>query len=302
MFKFLSASVLCFVTAAAIAAPPQFGGNVGGAVPQRGADERNAAKRSLVPEQPAARKGELAGGNAEVIGVPAVAGAPGAAAAPVNRMFAVIDANSDGVINANELRRAVAALKTLDADRDGNISLAEVSSPGTEPGNAFLPGNANQPVDQTMAQFDKNKDGKLTADEVPGEMAMMLRQADQNGDGAIARAELAAAMERMQGMFNGAGGPGNRGGGNMDQFSQQMTELLRSYDRNRDGRLTPDELPPQMQGALQGADQNGDGAIDPRELEIFRRQFGARVGRGPNGEPMFGPDGRGPGRGPRGGN
>ena len=47
-----------------------------------------------------------------------------------NPMFEAIDANGDGTINNVELRKAIAALRKLDADGDGNITLAEATPQG----------------------------------------------------------------------------------------------------------------------------------------------------------------------------
>jgi Ca2+-binding EF-hand superfamily protein len=292
MNKYLWTCVLCLAPPAAFSMPPQF---VEGppAAGQRGADERNAAKGGAAAGQPAGRAGGRAGGPAAVE-FDGAAVAPNGAAA-TNRMFAVIDANSDGVINTAELRRAVVALKTLDADGDGTITMAEASASAV----ATPAGNAAQMVEQTLTQFDKNRDGRLTADEMPPEMATMFRTADQNGDSALSRQELAAAMGQMQNMFWNAGGTGLRGGADA-QMGQRMMQQMAQWDRNRDGRLSPDEIPPQMRGMFQGADRNNDGAIDAQEMQAFIGQMGQRMGgRGPGERGFGGEPGPGGARGPR---
>src|SRR5687767_12913331 len=118
------------------------------------------------------------GGNADApnnvppVGPPNAPGAPGqpgfAPGPPPNAMFAAIDADADGVITKNELRKAIVQLKKLDTDGDGNITLAEVSpgggplGPGGPAGPAWDP---TQFVDRLM-ENDKNADGNLSADEV----------------------------------------------------------------------------------------------------------------------------------------
>lgn len=298
MNKYLSACAMCLVTTAAIAMPPQFvagpagAGDQPGAGGQRGADERTAAKGGAAG-QPVGRGGRGAGAG----GMELNAGAAGPnGAAQANRMFAVIDANSDGVITRAELNKAVVALRTLDADGDGTITLAEASATAV----ATPAGNAAQMLDQTMTQFDKNRDGRLTPDEVPPEMATMLRTADQNGDSAISRQELAAAMEQMQNMFWGPGGAGLRGGFDQPQTGTQMMQDMMRWDVNRDGRLSPEEIPPQFRGMFQGADRNNDGVLDGQEMRAFIGQIGERMGRGRGGERGFGGEpGGGEGRGPR---
>lgn len=52
--------------------------------------------------------------------------------------------------------------------------------------------------DDRFAQLDKNNDGQLQRDEVPGPMRGMFERVDTDGDGAISRAELQAAMAKMR--------------------------------------------------------------------------------------------------------
>jgi len=73
-------------------------------------------------------------------------------------------------------------------------------------------------VDRMMA-FDKNKDGKLTRDEITDERLLRLfDRADSNKDGVVTKEELEAlAAKEMQGGGRGPGGrfggPGGPGGG-----------------------------------------------------------------------------------------
>jgi Ca2+-binding EF-hand superfamily protein len=195
---------------------------------------------------------------------------------PPNMMFTVIDADSDGKITARELRRAAVQLKKLDLDKDGNITLAE-ASPGGGPG-----GNPAQFIDGIM-QSDKNRDGKLTDAEIPDHLKPMLASADQNGDGAIDRAELTAAMENMGRQFPGGPGQWRGPGGGPGGFNQapdpaQMTGQLLRLDQNGDQRLSPNEIPPNMQGMFQPTDDlNSDGTIDASELQAVTRRMGERA-------------------------
>ncbi|HEX6984405.1 MAG TPA: hypothetical protein VF170_03465, partial [Planctomycetaceae bacterium] len=61
-----------------------------------------------------------------------------------------------------------------------------------------------------MMENDANKDGKLTEDELPERMRGMFGRIDENGDGAIDKAEI-EAMARRFGEGRGPGGPGDRG-------------------------------------------------------------------------------------------
>jgi hypothetical protein len=50
------------------------------------------------------------------------------------------------------------------------------------------------------------------------------------------------------------------------------------YDANKDGRITPDELPPALRDRLMRADTNGDGAISRQEFDAFRQRVQRRLG------------------------
>lgn len=57
-------------------------------------------------------------------------------------------------------------------------------------------------------KFDKNNDGKVTAEELPERMSRMLEDGDTNKDGALERSEIEALARR-----SGRRAPGYPGGG-----------------------------------------------------------------------------------------
>jgi Ca2+-binding EF-hand superfamily protein len=252
-------------------------------------------------------------------GGPAAAAGPGAphgAVGPMfNPMFAALDADSDGVITTKELRKAIARLKTLDTDNDGNITLAEASPP-VPPGGPMAggwqggqPGDQNQMIDRIM-QSDKNGDGKLTAEEIPGPMAQqMIQNGDKDGDGALSKDELTQGMQAMQNRFgnmpfgfqggpgNFPGGPGAFQGGAVGNNERQMMGEWLQWDRNGDGKLSSNEVPPQAAAMLRGGDQNNDNMIDPAELRLLIERNGERMraayGRAQNGQNSVGKNDKG---------
>jgi hypothetical protein len=81
---------------------------------------------------------------------------------------------------------------------------------------------SNAPLVTRMMAFDKNKDGKLTKDEVTDErLHRLFDQADTNKDGVVTREELEALAAKLDeaderdgpGGRGGPGGPGGRGPG-----------------------------------------------------------------------------------------
>ena len=203
---------------------------------------------------------------------------------PPNVMFTAIDADADGVITKAELRKAVAALKKLDTDNDGNITLAEVSpaSPWGDPA---------QFVERILTENDKNGDGKLTADEVPERMQRMLQDADTNADDAIDREELTAAMENMRNRFRGGGDRGGPGRGGPQSFNggdRDSDPLARIMQYDQDGNgLSSDEIPPRMQAMFRpDDDQDKNGVLDAAELKaVIARMGGGAQAIGAGGDP-----------------
>lgn len=61
-------------------------------------------------------------------------------------------------------------------------------------------------VDQVFTQWDKNGDGKLTADEVPG--PQLFKTLDKNGDGVVTKEEAAAFLANRGAQGQGQGQPG----------------------------------------------------------------------------------------------
>lgn len=194
----------------------------------------------------------------------------GANSPPPNAMFDAIDADRNGAITVRELRKAVVALKQFDTDKDGKITRDEVMGG---------PPNPQAAVDRAM-ENDKDGDGKLSKLELPRHLAHLLRSADANSDGALDRAELANAMGGMQTQFAGPGGsssaPGFRGPSGFNGDPRQGVNLSQ-FDRNGDGQLSADEVPAQMRGVLRGTDQNGDGQLSSQELQAIQQRMNERI-------------------------
>src|SRR5439155_4726608 len=87
---------------------------------------------------------------------------------------------------------------------------------------------------QLLERLDKNKDGKLTKDELPEEgPGRFLRQMlERVGKESLTLEDL----EKARAMF--AGPPGAGGRPMLDP-----KQILEQLDKNKDGKLTKDELP-----------------------------------------------------------
>ena len=131
--------------------------------------------------------------------------------------------------------------------------------------------------------LDKDRDGKLSADELKNAVAS-LKALHKNSDGKLDAEEIGwppqfggfAGGGRGRGGRGGfgRGGFGGRGGAPPAEFSTQIM----SRDSNKDGKVTADELPRSMTSLLKFADQNQDGVIDEAEAKKFAKAYGA-IGR-----------------------
>jgi hypothetical protein len=104
----------------------------------------------------------------------------------------------------------------------------------------------------------------------------------------------------------GKGGFGFGGG----LTEEDMVERLLAYDKNKDGKVTKDELPERMQGLIARGDTNKDGALDKEEIrklastltrDDFVGNFGGPGGFKGKGKGKGGFGGPFAGKGPKGG-
>jgi Ca2+-binding EF-hand superfamily protein len=125
-------------------------------------------------------------------------------------LLIAMDVDHDGVVTKVELNKAMAALRKVHKDKQGNMVVpdkAAADSTAAAPGadaaqdQGGAPNGANQRNNnEAMAWFtsyDKNGDGKLSANEVPQQMRAGLQAADQNGDGFIDAKEFQIFSRRM---------------------------------------------------------------------------------------------------------
>ncbi|MGE5561677.1 MAG: EF-hand domain-containing protein [Bacillota bacterium] len=122
--------------------------------------------------------------------------------AGVQSRFNAVDANHDGVLDANEVnamlqkevqqaqavqqQQLAAEFAKLDTNKDGQLSKAEFMA-------AARPLQARQTPQQIIAAIDSNKDGKISFQEYEAGPLSSFNKVDANHDGTITAQELQAA-------------------------------------------------------------------------------------------------------------
>ncbi|MFO0886441.1 MAG: hypothetical protein U0894_20060 [Pirellulales bacterium] len=129
-------------------------------------------------------------------------------------------------------------------------------------------------------RLDKNKDGQLTADEVSEEhkalFERLLRNADKNSDSKLSQEEFTAGQTKKEEPRSSFGSGG--GGGGPGQGMMRPGEMLSRLDKDKDGKLSKEEVPERMRENFSKMDQNGDGFVEPKELEAAMRAMMQRGG------------------------
>jgi hypothetical protein len=143
-------------------------------------------------------------------------------ARPHPPLLTALDANGDGVIDAQEIANASAALKQLDKNGDGKLTVDELRPPRRE-GQAGpmrqerrqgRGGRQGPPPPPLIHALDANHDGVIDAQELAN-APEALKQLDKNNDGQLTREEL---MPPRPAGRRGPGGWGRgRPPGNGDQ-------------------------------------------------------------------------------------
>ncbi|MEZ5945097.1 MAG: hypothetical protein R3C18_27230 [Planctomycetaceae bacterium] len=208
-------------------------------------------------------------------------------------LFSKLDTNKDGKLEASEIseeqtRFFERMVRVGDKNEDGVLTLDEFQSastdqtaPSAQPGPGRGPGGrgpggrgpGGPPFgpEQIMERFDKNKDGKLTRDELPED-----------------------ARERMGRMFDAAGKDELTAEDIGKQFRAGMErgreEFVKRMDRNNDGKLSRDEIPEPMRARMgRMFDELGTDEVPiDRVLEIVAQGEGRPEGGRPPGPPRDG--------------
>ena len=113
-----------------------------------------------------------------------------------------------------------------------------------------------------IKRFDKNKDGYLSKDELPGRLQPFFDQADKNDDGKLDKREVAAMLQSLRKRFGQAA---NKTGSQPD-IERVVAGFLQRMDTNKDGKISRDEAKGMLAQTFDQLDANKDGYLDKSEL------------------------------------
>ena len=123
-----------------------------------------------------------------------------------------------------------------------------------------------QESDGVFERYDRNRDGKVMADELPSKAA--FARFDLDKDGTITLAEYQKVSGKAA--AGGEAVTASRG------LSSQIESMIKAVDKNADGQITKEEAA----GApwFTKLDQDGDGVVSAAELTLMRRIVAAGAG------------------------
>ena len=235
------------------------------------------------------------------------------------QIFKELDKNGDGRLTADEMTgdqkpHFERMLRVADKDKSGDLTKEEFlvgfkaeernaapGRPGGGRGEGRGEGARRFDPAQMFDNLDKNKDGKLTKDEIPDQRPMIQRIFEKSGKAELTREEFLKLVQETR-----PGGDRAAGGENLRE--RKPEDVFKNFDANRDGKLTVDEVPEFLQRGfeemLEKAGKKKEDGLTQDEFVKGLAERRAADERRPDGE--RGPDPRaqgGPGgrdAGPRG--
>lgn len=195
-------------------------------------------------------------------------------------LFKRLDKNSDGSISIDEVPEAQQRLlqrllRQGDQNGDGKLTMQEFERANTPDEFPKTPlnqeGGGRDEARQRFEMLDRNKDGKVTLDEVPEPLRDRLKPIfDRSGKKELDLEDL--------GRFGGGGRPG-------------PDDIFKRLDTNLDGKVSKDELPAEVRQRLAPLfERIGKDEVTLEQFRSFGDQLRETMGRPEMGNPeeMFG--------------
>jgi Ca2+-binding EF-hand superfamily protein len=111
-------------------------------------------------------------------------------------MTKLLDGNSDGQVSREEFAKIVTLFDALDKDHNGQLSQEELNGFFRAVNEVQTQATGGVEVNNLFEKYDKNKDNKITAEELGNER--IFKSLDLNKDGEITRAEADVALKQIK--------------------------------------------------------------------------------------------------------
>ena len=108
----------------------------------------------------------------------------------------LLDSNADGKISRDEFARIVSLFDILDKDHSGDLSTDELNRFSRAVNEAQTQATGGVEVNSLFEKYDKNKDGKISAEEMGNEKT--FKALDLSKDGFITREEADTALKQLR--------------------------------------------------------------------------------------------------------
>jgi Ca2+-binding EF-hand superfamily protein len=108
----------------------------------------------------------------------------------------LLDANTDGKVSREEFAKIESLFDALDKDHNGELNQEELNGFFRAVNEAQAQATGGVEVTNLFDKYDKNKDSKITADEMSNEKT--FKALDLNKDGEITKAEADTALKQLK--------------------------------------------------------------------------------------------------------
>lgn len=108
----------------------------------------------------------------------------------------LLDANADGKVSRDEFAKVLSLFDLLDKDHNGELSQDELNGFFGSVRDAQTQATGGVEVNNLFEKYDKNKDGKITAEEIGNER--IFKSLDLNKDGVVTREEADTAVKQIK--------------------------------------------------------------------------------------------------------